>query len=360
MQRGGGADITALGASNLFQMRASLDAARSELQRLSVNLGERHPDVSAARSRVNDAQRAVGGETARVVQVLQTEAAASSASVRSLEGQLRSQEARVNQSQTSEIQINALERSAEALRILAASRSWSGRSSPRRRTLSRRRMPGCFRVATLPGVPSFPKVTMFVAAAVVLGVLFGLLVIWFLEQADSTIRSGDEVRSALGMPNLALVPMLRRGLLGRHRVEDYVVRKPLSPFAESMRTLRAALWLGAEPPRVVVITAARPGEGKTTTSVALARSAAMNGERVLLIDCDVRQPSLGRVFRAEGAAGRDRPPARAGGAGADHPPRPPVLASTTSRPARRRSTRSACSCRRRWRGCSTGCGATTT
>src|SRR3712207_7083856 len=70
-----------------------------------------------------------------------------------------------------------------------------------------------------------------------------------------------------------------------------------------MRTLRAALWLGAEPPRVVVVTAARPGEGKTTPSIALARSAAMNGERVLLIDCDVRQPSLGRVFRAEGAAG---------------------------------------------------------
>ena len=158
-------------------------------------------------------------------------------------------------------------------------------------------------VATLPGVPSFPKVTLFVAAAVVLGVLFGLLVIWFLEQADSTVRSGDEVRSALGLPNLALVPMLRRGLLGRHRVEDYVVRKPLSPFAESMRTLRAALWLGTEPPRVVVITAARPGEGKTTTSVALARSAAMNGERVLLIDCDVRQPSIGRIFRAEGAPG---------------------------------------------------------
>jgi polysaccharide biosynthesis transport protein len=302
VQRGGGADITALGASNLVQMRASLDSARSDLQRLSANLGDRHPDVSAARSRVNDAQRAVGGETARVVQVLQTEAAASGASVRSLEGQLRGQEARVNQSQTSEIQINAMERSAESLRSLLKqvleraqlTASQNAIEKADARVLS---------VATYPGTPSFPKVTLFVAAAVVLGVLFGLLVIWFLEQSDSTIRSGDEVRSALGLPNLALVPMLRRGLLGRHRVEDYVVRKPLSPFAESMRTLRAALWLGSEPPRVVVITAARPGEGKTTTSVALARSAAMNGERVLLIDCDVRQPSLGRIFRAEGAAG---------------------------------------------------------
>ena len=59
------------------------------------------------------------------------------------------------------------------------------------------------------------------------GVVFGLLVIWFLEQADSTIRTGDEIRAALGLPCLALVPMLRRGLLGRHRVEDYVARKPL-------------------------------------------------------------------------------------------------------------------------------------
>lgn len=301
-QRGGGADLAAIGSPSLITARAALDAARLQLQQLQATFGSRHPDVSAAQARANDAQRAVATETGRVIDALRTEASAAAANARSLEAQLRNQEARVNQSQSSEIQINALERSADALRGLL------------RQVLERAQLTGStnaiekadarvLSVATLPGVPSFPKVTLFVAAAVVLGVLFGLLVIWFLEQADSTIRSGDEVRSSLGLPNLALVPMLRRGLLGRHRVEDYVVRKPLSPFAESMRTLRAALWLGAEPPRVVVITAARPGEGKTTTSVALARSAAMNGERVLLIDCDVRQPSLGRIFRAEGAAG---------------------------------------------------------
>ncbi len=301
--RGGqGTDLTALGASNLVQQRAALDTARAQLQRLQTTLGSNHPDVAQARAQVNDLQRAVGGETGRVIQALESDARAAAARVRSMEEQLRLQEARVNQGQTSEIQLNALEREADALRGLQRAvleraqitASQTAIEKPDARVLS---------VATLPGSPSFPKVTLFVAAALVLGLLFGLLVIWFLEQADSTIRSGDEVRSALGLPNLALVPMLRRGLLGRHRVEDYVVRKPLSPFAESMRTLRAALWLGAEPPRVVVVTAARPGEGKTTTSVALARSAAMNGERVLLIDCDVRQPSIGRIFRAQGAPG---------------------------------------------------------
>ncbi|GGC37467.1 protein-tyrosine kinase [Siccirubricoccus deserti] len=299
---GGGADLTALGAANLTSGRAARDEARRDLERLQATLGSNHPDVRAARSRLAETERAVGGETSRVVQALDAEARAARARVRSLEEALRSQEARVNQSQSAEIQVAALERDAEASRsllraVLERSQqtvSQTAIEKPDARVLS---------PATVPGEPSFPKVSLFVVAAAILGVLFGLLVIWFLEQADSTIRSGEEVRAALGLPCLALVPMLRRGLLGRHRVEDYVVRKPLSPFSESMRTLRAALWLGTEPPRVVVITAARPGEGKTTTSVALARSAAMNGERVLLIDCDVRQPSLGRVFRCEGAPG---------------------------------------------------------
>ena len=299
---GGGADMTALGASNLVQQRALRDTARADLERLSATLGANHPDVRAARSRLQDIDRAVGSETGRVVQALDAAVRESRARVRSLEDALRSQEARVNQSQTAEIQVAALEREAEASRtllraVLERSQqtvSQTAIEKPDARILS---------PATMPSYPSFPKTMLMVVAAAILGVLFGLLVIWFLEQSDSTLRSGEEIRAGLGLPCLALVPMLRRGLLGRHRVEDYVVRKPLSPFAESMRTLRAALWLGSEPPRVVVITAARPGEGKTTTSVALARSAAMNGERVLLIDCDVRQPSLGRVFRCEGAPG---------------------------------------------------------
>jgi capsular exopolysaccharide synthesis family protein len=301
-RRGGGADLTALGASNLTGSRAARDDARREVERLQATLGSNHPDVRAARSRLAEAERNVSGETGRVVQALDAEARAARARVSSLEEALRTQESLLNQSSGAEIQLAALERDADASRsllraVLERSQQTVAQTAiekPDARVLS---------PATVPGRPSFPKVPLFVAAATILGILFGLLVIWFLEQADSTIRSGDEVRSALGLPCLALVPMLKRGLLGRHKVEDYVVRKPLSPFSESMRTLRAALWLGSEPPRVVVITAARPGEGKTTTSVALARSAAMNGERVLLIDCDVRQPALGRVFRCEGAPG---------------------------------------------------------
>jgi capsular exopolysaccharide synthesis family protein len=299
---GGAADMTALGSANLVTQRAARDEAQRDFDRLSATLGSGHPDVRAAASRLAAASRAVGAETGRVVQALDAEARTARARVTSLEASLREQQDRLNRTQGAEIRLNALERETEAARsllraVLERSQSTVSQTAiekPDARVLS---------PATVPGIPSFPKPTLFVAAAAALGLMFGLLLVWFLEQADSTIRSGDEIRSALGLPCVALVPMLKRGILGRHRVEDYVARKPLSPFSESMRTLRASLWLGSDPPKVVVITAARPGEGKTTTAVALSRSAAMNGERVLLVDCDIRQPSVGRVFRAEAAPG---------------------------------------------------------
>jgi succinoglycan biosynthesis transport protein ExoP len=299
---GGGADLTALGSANLVAQRTARDEAQRELNRLAATLGNGHPDVRAAAGRLAAAERAVVAETGRVSQALDAEARTARARVVSLETSLREQQERLNRTQGAEIRINALERETEAARsllraVLERSQSTVSQTAiekPDGRILS---------PATVPGMPSFPKPMLFVAAAAALGVLFGLLLVWFLEQADSTMRSGEDIRASLGLPCLALVPMLRRGILGRHRVEDYVARKPLSPFSESMRTLRAALWLGSDPPRVVVITAARPGEGKTTTALALARSAAMNGERVLLVDCDIRLPSVGKLLRAEGAPG---------------------------------------------------------
>ena len=78
---------------------------------------------------------------------------------------------------------------------------------------------------------------------------------------------------------------------GHRSIEDYAARKPLSPFAEQFRALRAGLSLWPDRPRIIAVTAARPKEGKTTVTQALGRLAAMNGERVIVLDCDLRHPS---------------------------------------------------------------------
>jgi succinoglycan biosynthesis transport protein ExoP len=135
----------------------------------------------------------------------------------------------------------------------------------------------------------------------VFGVCFGLLLVYLLEAGDESFPSGDAVRQALALPCLALVPELRSGR--RRRVEDHVVDTPLSPFSEQIRALRAGLWAGGERGRVIAITAARPAEGKTTVAIALGRLAALNGERAIVLDCDIRQPSFGRLMQADSGLG---------------------------------------------------------
>jgi capsular exopolysaccharide synthesis family protein len=158
-------------------------------------------------------------------------------------------------------------------------------------------------LALPPASPSFPRVLPLMAAATAFGVAFGMLLVYLLELADTTLRSGDAVRSAFGLPCFALLPEMSRRQLGHLSVEDLVTRKMLSPFAEQVRMLRAGLRMGSERPRVIAVTSGRTAEGKTTVAMALARSATLSGERVLVIEGDLRRPTFALRMKAAAPAG---------------------------------------------------------
>jgi capsular exopolysaccharide synthesis family protein len=149
-------------------------------------------------------------------------------------------------------------------------------------------------LALVPGRPSFPRTGPLMAAASAFGVLLGLLLVYVRELADGTFHSGDDIRSVLGLRCLALIPRIPRRALNGDAVAEYAVRKPNSVLAEQLRALRAGLSLWPDRPRIVAVTAARQKEGKTTVTQALGRLAAINGERVIILDCDMRKPSVGR------------------------------------------------------------------
>jgi capsular exopolysaccharide synthesis family protein len=141
------------------------------------------------------------------------------------------------------------------------------------------------------------------AAAGLAGVLLGLMLVHLRHLTDSTLHSGEDVRTVLNLPCFALVPELTRRELRSAPIEEFALRRPLTAYAEQIRAVRAGLWLGVERPRVVAITAARPAEGKSVLALSLARSAALSGEKVLLIDCDMRRPSLASRLKVENGLG---------------------------------------------------------
>lgn len=141
------------------------------------------------------------------------------------------------------------------------------------------------------------------AGSVVAGIALGLLLVHGLQLADPTLNSGAQLRAATGLPCFALLPQVAARALAGQRVEDYVVRRPLSLFAEQVRAFRAGLWLGAHHPRVIAITAARLAEGKSSVALCLGRSARMSGERVVVVECDLRSPGIQHRLQGEPGPG---------------------------------------------------------
>jgi succinoglycan biosynthesis transport protein ExoP len=144
-----------------------------------------------------------------------------------------------------------------------------------------------------PTRPSKPRLLLNLGLAAMLGAGLGILAAFVLEALDESITTPDEVESKLGLPVLGAIPLLSKGVEPLSAMSD--VR---SSFAEAYYSLRTALQFSTADgvPRTLLVTSSRPSEGKSTTALAIAKNLARVGHRVLLIDADLRKPSLHRLL----------------------------------------------------------------
>ena len=297
-----GATAQAAIAPSVVQLRAQSDSLRAQLQGLEVRLGPHHPDVVNLRRQLSETDRAVGAETARVVAATEADARAARERVATLEAGVQTSRQTVDSVALAQIPLDGMQREADAVRVqlqavlsqIQETAQQAAVEAPDAHEIS---------LALPPENPSSPRVVQIMAGATAFGLMFGLLLVYIAEITDSSLRSGADIRSGLGLPCFALIPEVPTARLGRMPVTAYAAMKPMSQFAEQLRALRAGLWMGAQRPRIVAVTAASPAEGKTSVTLALGRVAALGGERVCVLDCDIRQPSFGRLLQADGELG---------------------------------------------------------
>lgn len=158
------------------------------------------------------------------------------------------------------------------------------------------------------------------ALAAGLGLLLGLGLALVLDRVDSRLRTRPEITAALRLPIIAEVPKISRSL--RRRRSIGVAEEPLSPYADGYRAARTALvhtsslivqsddrpsTLGEPAPStaasLILVTSAHPREGKTTSVANLAASFAESGQRVLVLDGDLRSPDTHNIFDVPQGAG---------------------------------------------------------
>lgn len=147
--------------------------------------------------------------------------------------------------------------------------------------------------AEAPLAPFSPNPMVNMALAFIGGLVLSLIFIAAREMFDDAVRAPDDVEQRFGLPFLGAVPRL-----GRRESATTALMNPRSEVSEAYHTVRASIDLSSEngAPGTLLVTSSREGEGKSTTALAMARDFAHSGKRVLLIDADLRRPSLHGVL----------------------------------------------------------------
>ncbi|MEL7028503.1 MAG: Wzz/FepE/Etk N-terminal domain-containing protein [Pseudomonadota bacterium] len=303
LRSGRGVDAVAevLASNVIVRLREQQAVVVRKRAELSSRYGDRHPEMIKVRRELSDLENQISAEVQRIVSGLRNDVEAAAERERSLERSLGQLKDGAAEDDRSRVRLRELEREAEANRALYESflnrfketTGQEGLQEADARKISE---------AIPPLKPSSPKVKLNVAAAFAFASVLGIGLALVLERLDSGFRTAEQVESALGLMHLASIPKLdrtQRKIGGKVlSPQDYILARPLSAFAEALRFLRTAVMLSDvdRKPKTLLFTSAMPNEGKTTTAVCFARSAASSGVRTILVDADLRRPSVHRAL----------------------------------------------------------------
>lgn len=158
--------------------------------------------------------------------------------------------------------------------------------------------------AEVPGAPFKPNIQLNALIAIFLGLFGGVGLAFLFEHLDDSVKQPEDLEKQLGLPVLGIIPMVK-GADGDRNLVFEETQDPRSGFAEAYRSVRTALQFATPEgmPRVLMVTSPSMGEGKSTTALALAINMAQAGNKVLLIDSDLRKASLHKKLNLDNSLG---------------------------------------------------------
>ncbi len=281
-----------LNNSNVQALRTQINALQQDRSRVSERYGERHPEFQKVMTSLANADRQLDVEVKKAIQNAKNEFDAAVTQERVLQESVNEAKAAATALGRKGVDYAVLLREAESnrtihnqlvtrekeLRVVANSRTNNVRLVDR---------------AAVPGSPFTPNHRSDWMFALMLGLALALAAAFGIDYLDDTVKTPEDVTRRLKLKLLGLVPIAAGD---RHPLISGPVPHD---FGEAYRAIRTSLaaQLPGDGPRIVAVASSQPLEGKTTTAVNIAMAFAVGGARVLLIDADMRRPSIHKALR---------------------------------------------------------------
>jgi capsular exopolysaccharide synthesis family protein len=279
------------------QLRVEIEHLQQERALLSEKLREQHPDMVRNAAAIQTAQGKLQIEIDRALDVMHDEVTIAQNAESSINASLEQQKSAAFGQNRKSIQLGILEREVQnnhQIYDMLVQRS-------RETNIEKEIRPSQIRIldpAEVPGSPISPNLQQNLLLSCFAGIVLALGLAFGFEYLDSRIKTPDEIKSQLHLPLLGFLPELINRKDGDTQLITHSVP---SAFLEAMRSIRTnVLYSSAdESLKAIVITSAGLSEGKTILASNLAIAIAQAGERVLLIDADMRRPTLHEHFKLQ-------------------------------------------------------------
>lgn len=283
-----------LGDPLIQQFKSGEAQARSKVEELSKRYGARHPTMEAARTELSAAEASLRGQVEQVVAAIERNYRVAVANEQSLRRSVNENRAQIQDISRKEYQLREYQREVDANRALydtfltriKETAATSDLESVNARIVD---------TATVPTSPIKPKKALIVVLATFLAGLVGVGLTLLQEMLNNTFKSIDDVENKLNLPVLGILPLVKKK--DRKQVAHLFESDADRAFSESIRSIRTSVVLSAmeNPHKVIVVTSSVPGEGKSTVAANLSVALGQM-EKVLLIDADMRRPTLAKNF----------------------------------------------------------------
>lgn len=273
-------------------------AAAAHLAELTATYGDRHPLVIAAKGELEQLHQRLNDEVARTLKQLDVQ---------------------MRQAQTNEVQLQARLDQLTKIRhtessVLPGLEELETEQTAAK-TIYDAFVQGSYRAVTQDGVPTrkgqiiqhadpvdwptFPNTPIFMAVIFIASTMIAIAIAYVFEAGDKSFRSAGDLEAVGSLPVLGITLLAARSGIGRliqrrAPVSHQILAQPNSALSETVRLVGTAIAFSRteRPPKIIMVTSAVPGEGKTTFALMLARLSAQSGKRVLVIEAEMRQPSF--------------------------------------------------------------------